>query len=214
MKNKITIRSYKDKDFKQIWDLHNFALSKVGINLKNDSWSDDLKNIKNIYLKEGEFLVAEINGQVIGMGAFKKLDPFAAEIKRMRVHSSWQHQNIGSEIIKKLEQKVIKNKFKKIILNTTTKQPLAQKFYKKHGYKEINRSKFNKFTVIYYEKILNTKPQINPQKIKLIEKVFPEKIKTIKIHDNGWDSVVIISGCLNLPENRKILSKSSSKNIS
>ena len=189
-KKSILIRHYKSKDFKQVWNLHNLALDQVGANLGNGPWDDDLKDIKKHYFQNGEFLIAEYNKKIIGVGAFKELSPFTAEIKRMRIHPDWQNQNIGTQILKELEKNIIKKRYKRIILDTTTKQISAQKFYEKHGYKEISRSKADKFTLIYYKKSLNAKLKIEPKKIKQITKVFPHEIKNVCIHDNGWDSVV------------------------
>lgn len=69
------IRRYQEADFTAVCLLHVLALERAGVYLGNGPWDDDVRAIPQIYLKaEGEFLVGIYEGQLIAMGAFKKVD--------------------------------------------------------------------------------------------------------------------------------------------
>ena len=115
----------------------------------------DLNNIEEVYLKDGDFLVGEIEGVVVAMGAFRKIDHETAEVKRMRVDPDYQRRGFGQAIIEELEKRAKKKGYKKIILDTSSKWKKAQKFYEKNGYKEVFRNQLHgRYNAIYYEKLL------------------------------------------------------------
>lgn len=51
-----------------------------------------------------------------------------------------------------LEKKAKELGYKKIILDTSDKQVVAQKLYEKYGYVETKREQTPKFVMMYYEK--------------------------------------------------------------
>jgi hypothetical protein len=57
-------------DQQPVWDLHHIALREVGAHLGTGPWDDDLCDIERLYLDgTGEFLVGELNGEIVAMGA-------------------------------------------------------------------------------------------------------------------------------------------------
>ena len=88
---KLKIRRYKKSDNKIVWNLHILGLEQFRAYLSG-KWDKDLDNIEKIYVKNGDFIIREINKKIIAMGAFKKISDKKAEIKRMRVHPDYQRK--------------------------------------------------------------------------------------------------------------------------
>lgn len=89
------------------------GLGQHGVKPIPGPWDKDLNDIENIYLKGGDFIVGELEGKVIAMGAFKRKDEEAAEIKRMRVHPDFQGRGFGQAILEELEKRAKKMGYKK-----------------------------------------------------------------------------------------------------
>lgn len=155
MENNLHIRRYKPSDRKQVYLLHKLALQQVGTYIKG-KWDDDFKSVEETYLKDGEFLVGEYQDKIVAIGALRKIDNNVGEIKRMRVLPKYQGRGFGQIILKLLENKARESGFKKIILDTTVQQPVAQKLYLKNGYKEVRRGMIGVLGIenIHFEKNL------------------------------------------------------------
>ncbi len=152
--NTLHIRRYQSSDHDTVVHLHRLALEQLGAFLNNPAYQQDLLDIEKSYLNSGgEFLVGELDGEIVAMGAFRKITPEKAEIKRMRVHPDHQRKGFGQLIYNQLEQTARQMGYKILILDTSTKQIPAQKFYLKNGYQEIQRIK-KELELIIYEKIL------------------------------------------------------------
>ena len=82
--NEVTLRKYRPEDQEAVYALHILALKQTGAYIENpemrEEWDQDLLTIPDTYLAHGEFLVAEIDGTIVGMGAFRKHDERTAEI--------------------------------------------------------------------------------------------------------------------------------------
>ncbi len=108
-----------------------------------------------IYLKNGgEFLVGIRDNHLIAMGALRRISINSAEIKRMRVDPAFQRKGLGQAILNSLEKRARELGYKKLHLDTTMKQVVAQKFYEKNGFQIIRRSKLAGFECLFYEKSL------------------------------------------------------------
>jgi putative acetyltransferase len=82
-------------------------------------------------------IVAYVNSEPVGCGAFKKFDDNRVEIKRM--YTSSEHRGIGvaSKILKELESWSQEMSYSTSILETGKRQIEAVQFYKKNNYKII-----------------------------------------------------------------------------
>jgi len=149
----LKVRPYQPSDAKEVWTLHNLALQAAGAHAGEGPWDDDLKNIEAAYLKaQGAFLVALIDGKIVGMGAFRPIDSCTVEIKRMRVHPAYQRQGIGTAILQQVEARARRRGYRKFTLDTTVQQNAAQKFYEKCGYHRRGRGERGGFECILYDK--------------------------------------------------------------
>jgi len=152
--DKMKIRQYKTSDKDDVIDLHKLALEKTGAWIESGKWDEDLQNIEEVYLKNGEFLVLEDEGKIIAMGAIRKISDDVVELKRMRVHPKFQRKGIGQKMLISLENRARELGFKKIVLNTTEKQKQAVALYLKNGYRETKKEILDsiKTRLIYFEK--------------------------------------------------------------
>ena len=153
MAAKLKIRRYTDSDNKDVWKLHILGLEQFTAYL-GGKWDKDLHDIENVYLKNGDFIVGEIDGKIIVMGAFKKISDKSAEIKRIRVHPDYQRRGFGQTILDELEKRAAKKGYKILQLDTTNKQIPAQKFFEKNGYVKTKTERLEKYglDMIFYEK--------------------------------------------------------------
>jgi ribosomal protein S18 acetylase RimI-like enzyme len=150
--SELSIRRYRSQDHDAVWDLHNFALNQVGAHGGNGPFDDDLHQIETVYFDRGEFLVGELDGRIVAMGALRRSDDARAEIKRMRVHPDWQGRGYGRAILNALESRVIARGYQSLHLDTTTIQTVAQALYRSAGYVETGRGRYGPFELIFFEK--------------------------------------------------------------
>jgi RimJ/RimL family protein N-acetyltransferase len=151
---RLAIRRYRDEDHDAVWWLHNNALRPAGDSPGNPPWDDDLHDIRHIYFPTGDFLVGELDGQIVAMGAIRRKDDGCAEVRRMRVHPAHQRRGFGQRIIDALQQRARNLGYARLVLDTTVQQVAAQRFYEKNGFVRTGRGRFGRFRVIFYEKLL------------------------------------------------------------
>ena len=152
----LKIRRYRESDNNNVRDLHIVGLKQSNAYIESGEWDKDLDNIEQIYLKNGEFIVGEVNNKIVAMGAFKKISDKKAEIKRIRVNPDYQRNGFGQIILDELEKRAAKLGYKILQLDTTDKQIPAQKFFEKNEYIKTRTEMLKKYNLemIYYEKKL------------------------------------------------------------
>jgi ribosomal protein S18 acetylase RimI-like enzyme len=112
----------------------------------------DFEDIQGVYVdNQGEFFVASLNGEIVGMGALRKVDAQTGEVKRMRVHHTHQRQGIGAMMLASLIQRAKELGYKKLVLDTSQRQVGAQRLYEKYGFREYKRTERDGHIIIYYE---------------------------------------------------------------
>lgn len=149
MEAELQIRRYQDADHEGVLSLHRIGLKQTGADLGAGPWDDDLKDINNHYINNnGEFLVGTSGGNLIAMGAFRKVSSVRAEIKRIRVHPDHQRRGLGVQIMTELERRAANLGYEEICLDTTTLQVPAQKMFEKLGYLYVGQGEFHGFDVL------------------------------------------------------------------
>jgi GNAT superfamily N-acetyltransferase len=147
------IRRYEPGDERAVRRLHNEALNEVGAHLGTGPWDDDLDDIEGVYLESGgEFLVGELEGEVVAMGAIKRVSPDAAEVKRMRVRPDLQGRGYGQAMLDSLHRNAAGLGYTTLHLDTTVQQRAARRLYLKNGYREVGRGSVGPFDCIYYKR--------------------------------------------------------------
>ena len=147
------IRRYEATDKRAVRRLHDDALNEVGAHLGSGPWDEDLDEIEDVYLGSGgEFLVGVLDGEVVAMGAVKRLSPDAAEIKRMRVRPGLQGRGYGQALLDALHRRAAELGYSQLHLDTTVQQRVARGLYLKNGYREVGRGSVGPFWCIFYER--------------------------------------------------------------
>ena len=158
----VSLRRYEPSDYDTVLKLHFKGLEQYGVRLNAElipKFDDDLTRIEEAYLKNGDFLVYTIDSNIVGMGAFRKIDNITAEIKRMRVQPEYQGRGIGSLVLDTLIEKARQLGYRRLILDTTEKMQVAQHLYKRRGFREYKRATFGDIMIVYYELDLVEKSQ-------------------------------------------------------
>lgn len=154
----LRIRRYRAADHESVWALHNLALDDAGAHAGNGPWDADLHDaaaVRATYLQDGgEFLVGEVSGRIVVMGALRVLDATTGELKRMRVHPAAQRRGYGRRILEALEAAASQRGLTRLVLETTTGQVAARGLYEAHGYVQTGQSTLGPFTVLTYAKTL------------------------------------------------------------
>jgi GNAT superfamily N-acetyltransferase len=97
----------------------------------------DLEDVMSGFIdRDGEFLVSEHQGHVVGMGGYRPEDTDAVEIMRVRVHPAMRRRRIGADLMAELEHRARAAGFRELRLNTATNMPEAIAFYRALGYTE------------------------------------------------------------------------------
>ena len=157
--NNIIIRQYMDKDKQAVIKLHVKGLIETDSYISDEKarmkLDKDLLDIKKEYIENhGEFFVATNDETLIGMGALRKIDNSIAEIKRMRIDSKFQNQGIGGGLLDRLIKRAKELGYKKLILDTSTKQEAAQHVYKSRGFKLFKKGKEYGQETLYFQLII------------------------------------------------------------
>ena len=162
-----TLRQFRPYDRERIWKLHEEAMRDVDaladgsvfaeVLPDDEELDEDLRAIQETYIEPGgEFLVGELDGKIVAMGAFKPVDSSVAEIKRMRVDPDHQRQGYGQQMLDTLEANAIECGFTEFILDTTARQTGARHLYKENGYRETRRETIGEYEMIFYRKSTET----------------------------------------------------------
>ena len=85
----------------------------------------------------GIFLVAEIDGDPAGCGAWRALSPGVAEIKRVYVVPRFRRRGLAQAIVAALEEGAARAAHGRVVLNTGNEQPEAIALYAQLGYSPV-----------------------------------------------------------------------------
>jgi ribosomal protein S18 acetylase RimI-like enzyme len=104
----------------------------------------------------GDFVVAETDGQLVGMGGIKPTGAGRAEVLRVRVHPALRRCGVGRQVIRELETRAVALGLSALHLDTADNQPDAVAFYLALGYQETGRETQPdwSWTLVYFGKQL------------------------------------------------------------
>ncbi|WP_267641175.1 GNAT family N-acetyltransferase [Haloarchaeobius amylolyticus] len=145
----LELRRYQPADQDRVRELHEAAMREVGAYVA-DAPDTDLETIPETYLAEGTFLVGEVDGRIVAMGALRPATGYITEfvddlpettavLKRMRVDPAHQRQGYGSRLLAALEDRARELGFTELVLDTTPTQVAAKRLYESHGYEQVQR---------------------------------------------------------------------------
>jgi GNAT superfamily N-acetyltransferase len=151
----LRIRQYRTSDLDRVWALHGVAVKDIGAEAP-DSYFADLKQIEAAFLMGGEFVVGEYGGTIVAMGGLKRTSGTRADITRMRVDPAFQRRGFGAAVLQHLERRAGELGFSTLHLDTALEQHDAQQFYMRNGYRRTGSGTKQGFSVVYFEKTLET----------------------------------------------------------
>ena len=83
----------------------------------------------------GVFLVATVDGRVVGCGGLRRHDADVVEIKRMYVRAAHRRQGHARALLRALEQRAADLGYRRVVLETGSAQPEAIALYTGEGYR-------------------------------------------------------------------------------
>ena len=123
--------------FKQAYQVQAKKLILAGLEehwgVLDTSKNPDLDDIGTSY-KNGLFLIALRNDEVVGTGAIVPRPNNTGEIVRMSVATHLRRHGIGKMLLDELNNYARKAGYEKIMLETTEKWQEVFEFYKKYGF--------------------------------------------------------------------------------
>jgi GNAT superfamily N-acetyltransferase len=102
----------------------------------------------------GTFLVGYLDGEPVCAGGVKRLDPEAAEIKRMFVVPGARRRGVARVLLGALEDAARARGYRVVRLDTGARQQHAMAFYASAGYAEIGNFNANPIAAYWGEKAL------------------------------------------------------------
>lgn len=149
------LRTYKQSDYAQVIQLQKEPLIAINVWKGEGDWDADLQSIENTYDGiGGELLVYEIDGEIVAMGAYLMVEEQVAEIRRMRVATSFQGRGFATKIYNELELRAQSRGARKLVLDTGEQQMAARKLYEKLGFVETEHKVIWGMKCIVMEKLL------------------------------------------------------------
>jgi ribosomal protein S18 acetylase RimI-like enzyme len=104
----------------------------------------------------GAFLVAELDGEVVGCGAVHLLDDDRAEVKRMWVSSAARGRGLGRRLLIALEQEAALMDRRTVVLDTHATLTEAISMYERHGYASVPPYNDNPYAQRWFSRVLRT----------------------------------------------------------
>ena len=115
------------------------SLTEFIENLEASGALKDMNDIQKYYFDHaGTFLVIEVEGQIVGMGAIRQLETKVGELKRVSLLPEYQGRGLGYRLITELLQNARQHGYEKIRLETApVHQKRASALYKRMGFYQI-----------------------------------------------------------------------------
>lgn len=111
------------------------------LSLRFDTGFDPAKSLspkaKEFSHPNGAFVIMRLNGKPIGCGAFKRMPPNIAYLKRMWISPKFRGLGLGKRILKALEDLARSTGCRTALLETNKSLVEAQHLYRDVGYREI-----------------------------------------------------------------------------
>ena len=130
--------------------------SRFGRDLSFQNLSEELDDPAFKYTApQGELLIAENNGAILGMVAYHRHSDTRCEMKRLYVKPEARGMHLGETLVSEIISHAKKAGYKEMVLDTITPLQAAISLYKKHGFVECEPYYNNPMDdVVYMKKVL------------------------------------------------------------
>lgn len=102
----------------------------------------------------GVFLLARVDGVVVGCGGLQTIGPGVGEVKRMWVAPGTRGRGVGKRLLAELEDHARSLGHHVVRLDTNSTLTEAVAMYRRAGYREIERYNDNPYPDHFFEKAL------------------------------------------------------------
>lgn len=150
----LRIRRYAPADHATVFALHQECLAQVGLRPGDGVYyDDDFGQVETVYLRGGgEFLVGEVDDEIVAMGGLRPVTGETAEMVRLRVRPDRQGRGYGAAMVTVLEERAAELGYGVLRADTTVKQPVAIELYRSSGWRELDRRVTGGTVTVYFEK--------------------------------------------------------------
>ncbi len=140
----IIIQATTEEQIKRAGELFIEYAKSLDFELCFQNFNKEVAELPGAYSPpEGRLFLAEIDGEIAGCIALRKLENEICEMKRLYVKPQFRGHNIGKELVLKLIDEAKGIGYKKMRLDTVPAMQTAQKLYKSIGFKEIEPYRLN-----------------------------------------------------------------------
>ena len=116
----------------------------LGVDLCFQNFDDEIEHLAEQYgPPTGAFLLAEVNGRVIGCVGLRRYDESSGEIKRLYVDPSGRGAGSGRELAKAIIERGRKLGYARLVLDTLPSMTEARALYTSLGFVPITAYRHN-----------------------------------------------------------------------
>jgi DNA-binding MarR family transcriptional regulator/GNAT superfamily N-acetyltransferase len=119
-----------------------------------DPGADEYPRVEDMTPPSGLFVIAQLDGDAVGCGGFKRVDKATGEIKRVWTAPSARGMGIARRMLRTLEAAAREKGLKRMRLDTNRALTEAHALYRSEGYREIARFNDNPYAHHWFEKRL------------------------------------------------------------
>jgi len=139
----LRIRRFEPADEQAVIDLIvPIQREEFGVAITADD-QPDLRDVAGFYLAgAGTFLVAEIDGRIVGTIALKDIGSRQGALRKMFVAASWRgrEHGVAAALLRRLLDDARAAGVEEIMLGTTEEFRAAHRFYEKNGFAPVART--------------------------------------------------------------------------
>ena len=154
--NNLQLRRYRPSDHETVLALHYAGVAQFDPEQDFPSEYDrDLDDIPGVYLDgRGDFLVGELDGEIIAIGGLHYKTDVCGEVTRLRIRRELQGQGLGTAVLRRLTERARELGYTELFLDTLSTNTPAHRFFEKAGFARSGGGKIGRYELYYYTKAL------------------------------------------------------------
>jgi putative acetyltransferase len=136
----LTIRSGNNTDREIVMKLVSDVLSEYGLNIDPNTTDADLNDIEANYLNRGGLfeIIEDREGRLLGSVGIYPLDSETCELRKMYFVPSVRGLGLGRYILRRIIERAKELRFKRIVLETSSRLEAANRLYARFGFQPVN----------------------------------------------------------------------------